>query len=98
MCFGEREAKKMRWTWPPEEAAFWAFLRPCVAAAAAAAAVLGWDPGGSSTAAAAAGSHYLTEGGVARRRWPGLLGRGGLTPRGGGCPGAAAFSPKVFIS
>lgn len=42
---------------------------------------------------------YLTVGVAARRKWFGLEGRGGLTPRGGVCAGVVAFSAlKVFIS
>lgn len=42
---------------------------------------------------------YLTDGVDIRRRWSGLLGIGGLRPRGGGCAGAALLSAlKVFMS
>lgn len=42
---------------------------------------------------------YLTVGVFVRRKWLGLLGRGGLMPRGGVCVGAVVLSAlKVFIS
>ncbi len=42
---------------------------------------------------------YLTVGVVVRRKWLGLVGRGGLMPRGGVCVGVVVLSAlKVFIS
>lgn len=42
---------------------------------------------------------YLTIGMVVTRKWPGLVGRGGLMPRGGVCEGVVVLSAlKVFIS